>query len=87
LRGQIIEDVWIGKKRKYEDWEPHIQAIQHDRGDMSLRFCYYKRKRGKTGPFVNTAMAVYDWTIEDLMKEVRRCKAKAILSLLEKLSE
>lgn len=65
----------------------HTFKLSNTTGDMSLRFCYYKRKRGKTGSFVNTAMAVYGWTIEDLKKEARKHKAKAILSFLKKLSD
>jgi len=88
LQGFVIEDVWIEKREKYEDWEPHVQAIKHNNGDLSLRFCYYKRKPdGTKGDFPNVSMAVYDWTIEDLKAEVRKHKAEIILLLLRKCAE
>lgn len=34
LSGWIVEDVWIDK---YKGWEPHIQALKHENGDLSLR--------------------------------------------------
>lgn len=88
LKGYVIEDVWIEKKRKYEDWEPHVQAIKHDNGDLSLRFCYYRRKsNGKKGDFVKVPMTVYEWTIEDLKAEARKHNAEIILLLLRKCSD
>jgi len=44
----VIEDVWMDvkdnenleKHKRYEEWEPHIQAIKTDRGELALRFCY-----------------------------------------------
>ena len=87
-RGYILEDVWIEKKDKYEDWEPHVQAIKNEEGDLALRFCYWKRKpNGSRDGFVNSAMFVYDWTIEDLRNEAKEHKADVILMLFRKLAE
>ena len=88
LKGYVIEDVWIEKGKKYDDWEPHVQAIKHDNGDLSLRFCYYRRKPdGTKGEFVKVPMTVYEWTIEDLKAEARKHKAEIILLLLKKCSD
>lgn len=87
-RGYILEDVWIEKNDKYEDWEPHVQAIKNEEGDLALRFCYWKRKPdGSKDGFVNSAMFVYDWTIEDLREEAKKHKADIILMLFRKLAE
>jgi hypothetical protein len=87
-RGWIIEDVWIDKKDKYENWEPHIQAIKNEQGDLALRFCYWKRKPdGTRGDFVRSPMLIYDWTIEDLREEAKKHKAEIILMLLKKFIE
>lgn len=86
--GWILEDVWIEKKDYYEDWEPHVQAIKNKDGDLALRFCYWKRNpNGSRGRFVNSAMFVYDWTIDDLREETKIHKANIILMLFKKLAE
>jgi len=72
-RGWIIEDVWIDKKKGYETWEPHLQAIKSERGDLALRFCYWERKPdGSRGRFRNVAMFIYDYTPEDLRDETKK---------------
>lgn len=87
-RGWILEDVWIEKKDGYEDWEPHVQAIKNEEGSLALRFCYWKRKPdGSRDGFVNSAMFVYDWTIEDLREESKKQKADTVLMLFRKLAE
>lgn len=87
-RGWILEGVWIEKKDRYDDWEPHIQAIKNEDGDLALRFCYWKRNPdGSRDGFVNSAMFVYDWTIEDLREEAKKQKADTILMLFRKLAE
>lgn len=87
-RGWILEDVWIDKKKRYETWEPHVQAIKNEDGDLALRFCYWKRNPdGSRDGFVNSAMFVYDWTIIDLREEAKKHKADIILMLFKKLSE
>jgi hypothetical protein len=86
--GYRIEDVWIDLKEKYEEWEPHVQAFKNEEGALALRFCYYKRKPdGSRGRFVNSSMMVYDWTIEDLRQEAKKCKADVILMLFKKLAK
>jgi hypothetical protein len=86
-RGLVIEDVWIDKKKGYEDWEPHIQAIRNERGDLAIRFCYYKRKpSGRRGVFVRSPMFVYDFTLKDLRKEVKKYKVEVIPDLLTMLT-
>ncbi|MFZ7137860.1 MAG: hypothetical protein ACOWW1_05530 [archaeon] len=86
--GWILEDVWIDKSDEYSDWEPHIQAIKTEQGDLALRFCYWKRKPdGSRGGFVNSAMFVYDGTMKDLREEAKKQKADIILMLFKKLSE
>jgi len=87
-RGWVIEDVWVDKKEKYEDWEPHLQAIKNERGDLAIRFCYWMRKPdGERGDFVNRSMFVYDFTIDDLREEAKKTKAEVILMLLKRLAE
>lgn len=84
----IIEDVWIEKKDKYEEWEPHVQAVENNRGVLALRFCYWKRNTdGSKGVLVRSPMLVYDFTIEDLREEAKKHKAKVILNLFKKLVE
>ena len=84
LSGWIIEDIWIDK---YEDWEPHIQAIKHSNGDLSLRFCYYKKEAdGTRGRFVHTPMFIYTWLINDLVQEAKKHDANIILALLQKFT-
>ncbi|MCQ5373713.1 MAG: hypothetical protein NO515_01615 [Candidatus Methanomethylicia archaeon] len=86
--GWIIEDVWVDKKEGYETWEPHVQAIKNEDGDLALRFCYWKRNPdGTRGGFVNSAMFVYDRTIDDLREEAKKNKANIILMLFKKLAE
>jgi hypothetical protein len=71
LRGWIIEDVWISK---YRDWEPHLQAIKHDkRGLVSLRYCYYKKAKGRK-TWVPVPSFLYKGTISDFRKEIKKCK-------------
>ena len=85
ISGYIIEDVWIDKKDRYEEWEPHVQAIKHDNGDLSLRFCYWKRNPdGSRGDFMRVPMFIYEWTIKDLAQEARKHDAEIILMLLRK---
>ena len=87
-RGWILEDVWIDKKKKYETWEPHVQGMKNEDGDLALRFCYWKRNPdGSRGGFVNSAMFVYDWTIDDLREEAKKHKADIVLMLFKKLAE
>jgi len=87
-QGWILEDVWIDKKARYSDWEPHVQAIKNEDGDLAPRFCYWKRKAdGTRGGFVNSAMFVYDWTIDDLREEAKKNKADTVLMLFRKLSQ
>ncbi len=86
--GWILEDIWLDDVDKYGSWEPHVQAIKNERGDLALRFCYYKRKPdGTRGRFVNSAMFVYDWTMDDLREESKINNAHIILSLFERLSK
>jgi hypothetical protein len=86
--GYILEDVWIDKKIGYEDWEPHVQAIKNERGNLALRFCYWKRDDdGKRAGFVNSAMFVYDDAMEALRDEAKKNKADIILMLFKKLAE
>jgi hypothetical protein len=86
--GTRLEDVWMDSSDRYENWEPHVQAFQHDDGSKSLRFCYYKREpNGDRGIFVNSAMFVYDDTLEDLRREAERCGAHEILALFRILTE
>lgn len=88
IKGYIIEDVWIDKKERYEEWEPHVQAIKHDNGDLSLRFCYWKRNSdGNRGDFARVPMFIYEWTIKDLVQEARKHNAEIILMLLRKFNE
>lgn len=84
LSGWIIEDVWIDK---YEDWEPHIQAIKHDNGDLSLRSCYWLKEKDGNKKWVYAPMFVYEWTIEDLREEIQKAKADIIKMLLRKYVE
>ena len=87
-RGWILEDVWIERQEGYEDWEPHVQAIKNERGDLALRFCYWKRKSdGSRGDFVHSPMFVYDWTIDDLREEAKKHQAQIVLMLFKKLAE
>lgn len=87
-RGWILEDVWIDKKGRYKEWEPHVQAIKNEGGDLALRFCYWKRKKdGSRGQFVNSAMFVYDWTIKDLREEAKKHDARVVLMLFKMLGE
>ena len=87
-RGWIVEDVWLDKSDVYESWEPHVQAVRNEQGALALRFCYWKRNPdGSRGGFVNSAMFVYDWTIEDLREEAKKQKAYTILMLFKKLAE
>jgi hypothetical protein len=95
-RGWVIEDVWMDRKedpelppdRRYEAWEPHIQAIKNERGDLALRFCFWKRNPdGSKGAFVRAPMLIFDWTIEDLREEAKKCRAEIILMLLKKFAE
>ena len=88
ISGYIIEDVWIDKKSLYEEWEPHVQAIKHDNGDLSLRFCYWRRNPdGSRGDFARVPMFVYEWTIKDLVHEAKKHNAEIILMLLRKFVE
>jgi hypothetical protein len=87
-RYSLLEDVWIDKQEGYEDWEPHVQACKHEDGDLSLRFCYWKRKEdGTKGVFVRSPMFVYDRTLEMLRDEAKKHKADIILMLFKKLGE
>jgi len=87
-RGWILEDVWIDKKEGYETWEPHVQAIKFEGGNLALRFCYWERKpHGGRGKFRNVAMFVYDYTLEELREEAKKHKADIILMLFKKLAE
>ena len=87
-RGIRLEDVWLEKSAGYENWEPHVQAFKHDDGSLSLRFCYWKRNEdGNRGGFVNSAMFVYDETLEALRDEAKKYKANVILDLFKKLAE
>lgn len=87
-RGWILEDVWLEQSDPYEDWEPHVQAIKNEDGNLALRFCYWKRKPdGSKGRFVNSAMSIYDWTLDDLREEAKKHKANIILMLFKKLAE
>lgn len=92
----MIEDVWMDvkdnenleKHKRYEEWEPHIQAIKTDRGELALRFCYWNRNPdGSKGAFIRVPMFIYDWTIEDLREEAKKHKAEIILMLLKKFTE
>jgi hypothetical protein len=85
--GFVLEDVWIDKIEGYEHWEPHVQAIKNERGDLALRFCYWKRENGQRTGFVNSAMFVYDSTMEKLRDEAKKNKADIILMLFRKLAE
>jgi hypothetical protein len=85
--GYILEDVWIDNKKGYEDWEPHVQAFKNEDGSLALRFCYWKRVNGQRANFVNTAMFVYDYTMEDLRDEAKKGEADIILMLFRKLAE
>ncbi len=87
-KGWILEDVWIDKKEGYEEWEPHVQAVKNERGDLSLRFCYYRRNPdGSRGAFVNVAMFIPSWTIEDLKEEAKKHRADIILALFKKFAD
>lgn len=95
-RGWIIEDVWLDRKedetlpphRRYETWEPHIQAIKNEEGDLALRFCYWLRKQdGGKGRFIRAPMLLYEWTLKDLVEEAKKCEAQVILMLLKRLTE
>ena len=83
IKGWIIEDVWVDK---YDGWEPHIQAIKHENGDISLRFCAYLKREGKSiwSPYT---FCFYDWTINDLKEEINKCNADIIKMLLKKFFE
>ena len=86
--GWILEDVWIDKKEGYEDWEPHVQAMKYEDGELALRFCYWKRNPdGRRGGFVNRVMWVYESTMEDLREEAKEHNADIILLLFRKLGE
>jgi len=86
--GWVLEDVWIEKKEYYETWEPHVQAFKNEDGDLALRFCYWKRNPdGSRGRFVNSAMFVYDYTIDDLREEAKKNNADIVLMLFKKLAE
>lgn len=86
--GIRLEDIQLEKSAGYENWEPHVQAFKHDDGSLSLRFCYWKRKDdGNRGGFVNSAMFVYDETLEELRDEAKKYKANVILELFKKLAE
>jgi hypothetical protein len=80
LRGWIIEDVWISK---YRSWEPHLQAIKHENGDLSLRYCYYK-KEGKKRIWVPMPSFAYEWTIDDFRREIKHTKAVVVEALLKR---
>jgi hypothetical protein len=95
-RGVIIEDVWLDIKedetlpphKKYETWEPHIQAIKSEEGDFILRFCYWKRNPdGSRGRFIRVPMHLYEWNIKDLVEEAKKCRAEIVLMLLRKFVE
>ena len=78
----------MDKSEKYKTWESHVQAIKNQRGDLALRFCYWKRKPdGSRGAFVRSPMFVYDYTTEDLRDEAKKHKADVILMLFKKLAE
>ena len=80
--------MWIDKKDGYEDWEPHVQAIKNEAGDLAIRFCYWTRKSdGSRGDFAHSPMFVYDSTIEDLREEAKKHKAAVVLMLLRKFAE
>lgn len=84
-QGYILEDVWV---ENYEGWEPHVQAIKNEEGNLSLRFCYWKKNPdGSRGGFVNRTMFVYDETLEALRDEAKKHKADIILMLFKKLAE
>jgi len=54
------------------------------RGDLMLRFCYWKRNTdGSRGAFINRSMIIYDWTIDDLREEAKKHKADIILMLFK----
>ena len=86
--GVMLEDVWIDRREGYEEWEPHIQAMKNNEGNLALRFCYYRRKPdGSRGGFVQSPMWIYDTLLEDLREEARIQKADVILALFQKLSK
>ena len=83
--GWIIEDMWIDK---YDTWEPHIQAIKHENGDLSLRMCVYTKESKDAKPTWSPySWCFYDWTIEDFREEIKKCKADVIKMLLRKYLE
>jgi hypothetical protein len=85
LKGWIIEDVWVDK---YDTWEPHIQAIKHENGDLSLRMCVYLKESKEAKPTWSPySFCFYDWTIEDLREEIKKHKADVIRMLLRKYLE
>ena len=86
LRGWRFEDVWIDG---YPDWIPHLQAIEHKDGSVSLRYCYYKKRKGRKPIWVPMPSFLYEETIDRFRKEIKASKGKlpTIETLLKRFFE
>ena len=74
--GQVVEEVSVMRPH----WEPTIQLLRYEDGEVSLRFCYYHGPRFGRGPMMVS--------VEDLkeLKAQARDSAPRIFELLEDLA-